>query len=112
MKLRIDCACASDIPPAGAGRSPGAITSGSRTCASVQRGSLRMAMYHAEFLRRARLLCDRYDVHLIADEIAVGFGRTGTMHDHLLAQREALQEFDRSFSGVNLGGKAATSAVA
>src|SRR3954467_7756148 len=38
-----------------------------------------MAMYHADYLVRARALCERFAVHLIADEIAVGMGRTGTM---------------------------------
>jgi adenosylmethionine---8-amino-7-oxononanoate aminotransferase len=38
-----------------------------------------MAMYDPAYLRRARDVCTKYEVHLIADEIAVGFGRTGTM---------------------------------
>lgn len=38
-----------------------------------------MAMYSPVYLQKARGICNRYDVHLIADEIAVGFGRTGTM---------------------------------
>jgi adenosylmethionine-8-amino-7-oxononanoate aminotransferase len=37
-----------------------------------------MAMHGPAFLRQLRRLCDQYQVHLIADEIAVGCGRTGT----------------------------------
>ncbi|MDE2309331.1 MAG: adenosylmethionine--8-amino-7-oxononanoate transaminase, partial [Betaproteobacteria bacterium] len=42
-------------------------------------GAAGMAMYHPVYLQCARELCDQYQVHLIADEIAVGMGRTGTM---------------------------------
>lgn len=36
------------------------------------------AMHDPEYLRLLRALCDQYQVHLIADEIAVGCGRSGT----------------------------------
>ncbi len=42
-------------------------------------GAAGMAIYDRVYLQRARELCARYDVHLIADEIMTGFGRTGTM---------------------------------
>jgi adenosylmethionine-8-amino-7-oxononanoate aminotransferase len=45
-------------------------------------GAAGMGMYDAEYLRQARAICDEFEIHLIADEIAVGFGRTGTMFAH------------------------------
>jgi len=38
-----------------------------------------MHMYHPHFLVLLREICDRYNVHLIADEVMVGFGRTGEL---------------------------------
>ncbi len=38
-----------------------------------------MHMYHPSFLVLVREICNKYDVHLIADEVMVGFGRTGEL---------------------------------
>ena len=42
-------------------------------------GAGSMHMYHPLFLTKSRELCTAYGIHLIADEVMAGFGRTGTM---------------------------------
>lgn len=42
-------------------------------------GAAGMKMYSPVYLKKLRKACNSYDIHLIADEIAVGFGRTGKM---------------------------------
>ncbi len=42
-------------------------------------GAGSMHMYHPDFLLHVRKICDKYNIHFIADEVMVGFGRTGEL---------------------------------
>ena len=56
---------------------------GAETCAillePLLQGSAGMKIYPPLYLKKLRALCNEYDIHLIADEIATGYGRTGKM---------------------------------
>ena len=49
-------------------------------------GAGSMHMYHESYLVLVREICNKYDVHLIADEVMVGFGRTGELFACLKAK--------------------------
>jgi adenosylmethionine---8-amino-7-oxononanoate aminotransferase len=64
-----------------------------------------MGMYHPVYLKRVRDICSQYQVHLIADEIAVGFGRTGKMFacEHAGEQLSEIADFVCLSKGITGG---------
>ncbi|OGA80423.1 MAG: adenosylmethionine--8-amino-7-oxononanoate transaminase [Burkholderiales bacterium RIFCSPHIGHO2_01_FULL_63_240] len=66
-------------------------------------GAAGMAMHDPAYLVAVRRLCDQHEVHWIADEIAVGFGRTGTLFAHQQAIGEGGQPVRPDFICLSKG---------
>ena len=77
-KERGDCACECFVHAERAFEAHGHETA-AMIVEPLLQGSAGMRIYPEEYLRKLRILCDAYDVLLIADEIATGFGRTGRL---------------------------------
>ena len=68
-------------------------------------GASGMVMYDPEYLRLARQLCTRFSVHLVADEIAVGCGRTGRFFavEHTISAPQDWPDFICLSKGISGG---------